>query len=382
MISAISLEEPQRGRPPWRIAHTEASLGWGGQERRVMTELWGFQKRGCPVWLIAPAGSQIYQRALASNVPVRPLAVGKIHFLGSVIRLARWLRENRIQILNTHSSRDGWLAGLAGRWARVPLLIRSRHIDVTYPNRWLSRIAFTTLADQVLTTSEKITAHLKSRFNLRDDQVSTVPTGIDLSEFAPEGPRAELPRKPGPPLVGMVSVLRSWKGHDFFLQAIERLNHEGFAACYVIVGDGPMRPHLERQIAERRLGECVALAGHREDVPAVLRALDLLVMPSTAHEGVPQIGLQALAVKTPVVGSDVGGIPEIIRPNHTGRLTPPSDAVALARAIREALDETEATRRMADRGRLWVEQNHSLDQMLNTLHRLYRRQLPPEPRTK
>jgi glycosyltransferase involved in cell wall biosynthesis len=174
-------------------------------------------------------------------------------------------------------------------------------------------------------------------------------------------------------------VLRSWKGHDFFLQAIERLNHEGFAARYVIVGDGPKRAHLEQQIAERRLGECVALTGHREDVPAVLRALDLLVMPSTAHEGVPQIGLQALAVKTPVVGSDVGGIPEIIRPNHTGRLAPPSDAVGLAQAIREALGETEATRRMADSGRLWVEQNHSVEQMLDVLHRLYRRQLPPAP---
>lgn len=149
----------------------------------------------------------------------------------------------------------------------------------------------------------------------------------------------------------------------------------------MIVGDGPIRPHLEQQIAERRLGENVALTGHREDVSAVLRALDLLVIPSTAHEGVLQIGLQALAVKTPVVGSDVGGIPEIIRPNHTGRLVPPSDAAGLARAIREALGETETTRRMTDSGRLWVEQNHSLDQMLNTLHRLYRRQLPPEPRT-
>lgn len=59
----------------------------------------------------------------------------------------------------------------------------------------------------------------------------------------------------------------------------------------MIVGDGPIRPHLEQQIAERRLGENVALTGHREDVSAVLRALDLLVIPSTAHEGVLQIGL-------------------------------------------------------------------------------------------
>ncbi len=120
----------------------------------------------------------------------------------------------------------------------------------------------------------------------------------------------------------------------------------------------------------------MTLTGHREDVPEILRALAVLVIPSTKHEGIPQIGLQALATKTPVVGSDAGGIPEIIRHGETGRIFPAGDAQALARAICETLTETDATRAMTERGRALVEKNHSLGTMLEAIDALYRRHLP------
>ncbi len=131
-----------------------------------MAELSGFQRRGSEVWLIAPTDSEIFQRATAHQIPTEPLRLGKMNFPWEVIRLARWLRKNRIEVVNTHSSRDGWLVGLAARLARVPLIIRTRHIDVDYPNRWLSRHAFTTFADYVLTTSHKIKVHFQEMFDL------------------------------------------------------------------------------------------------------------------------------------------------------------------------------------------------------------------------
>jgi glycosyltransferase involved in cell wall biosynthesis len=174
----------------------------------------------------------------------------------------------------------------------------------------------------------------------------------------------------------MVSVLRSWKGHSTFLKAAQILKRENFPARYVIVGAGPMRQVIEQETNELQLRDVVTLTGHREDVPAVLRALPLLIIPSIRHEGVPQIGLQALAAKTPVIGSDVGGIPEIIRPGETGRIFPACDAEALARCIREALSDLAATRAMSERGRVMVEQKHSLETMLDTLSALYQRRLP------
>lgn len=363
----------------WRIVHSEASLGWGGQEHRVLAELTGFQRRGHAVALLASVESRIFQRATAAGIRCEPLRVGRLRFPFEAARLARRLQRERADIVNPHSSADGWLVGVAGRLAGVPLMIRSRHIDVTYPNAWLSRHAFTTLADHVLTTSNKITAHFQEVFHLPPDRITTVPTGIDLEQFSPAGPRAELPLPPGPaaaPVIGMVSVLRSWKGHPTFLEAARRLRDEGFAARFVIVGEGPQRENLLRQIAEMKLEDTVRLAGHREDVPAVLRALNVLVIASTQHEGVPQIGLQALACRTPVVGSDAGGTPEIIRAGETGRNFPAGDAAALAAAIRAACTETAVTQAMTERGRQRVERHHSLDHMLDRLEEIYRWHLP------
>jgi glycosyltransferase involved in cell wall biosynthesis len=364
----------------WRIVHAESSCGWGGQEHRVLTELAGFQERGCDVRLLAPVGSEVFPRAQAAGIPCQPLAGERWQFPFAVINAVAWLRRIRPQVVNTHSSRDGWLVGLAARLARVPFLVRTRHIDVDYPNRWVSRQAYTTLADHVLTTSRKITAHFQEIFHLPDRRISTVPTGIDLDVFLPSGPKADRlagREAAGKRLVGMVSVLRSWKGHATFLQAARRLLDDGLAAHFVIVGEGPIRRELEAQIEEFKLGNHVALAGHREDVPAVLRALDVLAIPSTRHEGVPQIGLQALACRTPVVGSDVGGIPEIIREGETGRVFPANEAAQLASRIQETLRQPEQTRRMAERGRALVEAEYSDGAMLDKLDAIYRRHLIP-----
>lgn len=363
----------------WRIVHSEASLGWGGQEHRVLAELVGFQKRGCDVWLLAPAHSKIVQRAKSAGIPCEALDGTRWKFPLTVLQTAAWLRRIRPHVVNTHSSRDGWLVGLAARLARVPLVIRSRHIDVDYPHPWISRHAFTTLADHVLTTSDKITAHFQELFGLPDDRISTVPTGIDLNRFRPDGPKAALPIPDGGknlPLVGMVSVLRSWKGHPTFLKAARLLLEAGVRAHFVVVGGGAPVEHFENLAQAEGVRELVTFTGHREDVPEILRALSLLVIPSTRHEGVPQIGLQALACKTPVVGSDVGGIPEIIRSGETGRIFPANDDRALAANIAETLQRAEEARRMAERGRLMVEQHHSLEAMLNQLDAIYRGHLP------
>ena len=340
----------------WRIVHSEASTGWGGQERRIMAELHGFRQRGHDVWLLAPPHSKIFQLAQADDIACEPADFARWKHPFEALRLAAWLRRIRPHVVNPHSSRDGWVVGVAGRLARVPLIIRTRHIDVDYPNKLVSRHAYTTLADHVLTTSDRITKHFQEMFALPDDRITTAPTGIDLNLFSPAGTKAAIaPDGNSAPLIGMVSVLRSWKGHVTFLDAIVRLKAAGFTARYVIVGDGPQQQNIERIITERTLNDVVSLTGNRDDVPAVLRALSVIIIPSTKHEGVPQIGLQALACKTPVIGSDVGGIPEIIRPGKTGRIFPGSDDAALAAAIRETFANADQTRAMTERGRALVE---------------------------
>ena len=354
-----------------------------------MAELTGFQRRGCSVWLVAHPDSQIMARARAAGINTRPCTFDRRMLPLETVRMALWLCREKIQIVNTHSSRDAWLLGLAARLAGTRVLLRTRHIDVIDRSPQISKHKFTTLADHTLTTSQKITHYIRSTYSLPANRASTLPTGIDLKLYHTDGPKAELPVLSGPgaaPVVGMVSVLRSWKGHSTFFAAIKILREAGREFQFVVVGGGAPIEVYAAKAGTYGVEDYVKFTGQREDVADVLRALDVLCIPSLAHEGVPQIGLQALACGTPVVGSDCGGIPEIIVEGSSGRIFPTGDAVALAARIVETIDQQERTEQMCRAGRSQVESHHSLDIMLDRLSEIYVRHLgrstEPEPASK
>ncbi len=369
---------PPPTQRPWRIAHAETSLGWGGQEIRILTEMTALRARGHQLLLAAPEQSRIFARAREEQFAVFPLGAEKLSFPVSVLRLCRFLRSEAVDILNPHSSRDGWIAGLAGRLAGVPFIVRSRHFEVPITSPSFSRVVFTRLADHLITTSPKITAQLQATFSLPDERVSTVPTGIDPELFYPTGAKASLPAPTDQaswPRIGMIAVLRAAKGHTTLVRAARRLHDTGLPVRLVFAGEGPSRGPIDEEIARQRLGHCVQFLGYREDVPELLRALDLLAIPSL-HEGIPQIALQALATEVPVVGSDVGGIPSVIEAGQTGRLFPAGNDVALAETIRTALTQVAAMRSMAEEGRRRVLERHTVAVMADALEAIYRRHLP------
>jgi len=341
-----------------------------------MAELCGFHQRGQQVTLVAHPESKVIQRAQNTGISVKSCRFDRKKLPLEAIRLAFWLRQNQIDIVNTHSSRDGWLLGIAARLARTPLLIRSRHIDVDYPHPSVSKHAFTTFADHVLTTSDRITSHFRQIFPIGPEEITTLPTGVDTKHFSPEGPRAILPVQPDTPVVGMVSVLRSWKGHDTFFRAIHLLRQQRQPIQFLVVGGGGNATAYERMAIQEGIGPAVTFVGHREDIPETLRALDVLCIPSKAHEGIPQIGLQALSCRTAVVGSDCGGIPEIIRDGETGRIFPAGDHESLARRIVETIQQKTETERLRQAGHRLVTEQHSLEVMLDKLENIYRRHLP------
>jgi glycosyltransferase involved in cell wall biosynthesis len=358
---------------PWRILHTESSRGWGGQEMRVFAELEWMRARGNWVALAAHPVSRIARRAREAGILFYPLGTHKALLPWNVVKLAAWMKKQRIDIVNTHSSNDGWTAGLAARLAGC-ILIRSRHIEVDYPNRFLSGIAFRALPHHLLTTSRRIADRLTAELQIPPARVTCLPTGIDLERFDPATPgtlRGDLGLAPDVALVGMVSVLRSWKGHSTFLDAAALLLKSGRPIHFAIAGDGPGRDELAQKIARAPWQGRVTLLGHRNDVENVLASLDLLVLPSYAHEGIPQIILQAHAMARPVVATTIGGIPEVVEEGVTGLLVPPRDPEALAEKISLLLEDAPLRGRIGAAARKKAEAQHSLDQMGERLLDLY-----------
>lgn len=357
-----------------RILHSESSLGWGGQEVRVLVELEWVRAHGHWVALAAHPESAIAKRAQAAGILFYPLRTHKALLPLEVIRLAAWLLHNRVELVNTHSSNDGWLAGIAARLAGCTL-IRSRHIEVDYPNKFWSSVAFHLLPRHVITTSQVIADRLVKELGVPPSRATCISTGVDLVKFDPalkSTLREELGLPSETTLVGMISVLRSWKGHATFLDAAASLLKSSKRPIhFVIAGDGPGRQELAGKVSQAPWKGNVTLLGHRADVPNVLAALDVLVLPSYAHEGIPQIILQAQAMGRGIVATTVGGIPEVVTDGVTGLLVLPRDPEALAAKISALLEDAELRSRLGQQARKEIERNHSLDAMGGRLLALY-----------
>jgi glycosyltransferase involved in cell wall biosynthesis len=358
----------------YTILHTESSLGWGGQERRILAEARAMQARGHRLLLGCDPRGELFLRARRAGFPALSLQFGGWRNFAAGLTLRRFLRRERADILNTHSSLDSWVGTLAlGGWKR-PGLVRTRHLSTpvqgTLPTRWLYQ-----RPGAIITTSRDIKELLERRVYAAPDRVFAIPTGVDPGAFAPREPDLQLRARLGIPpdsfIWGMVSVFRSWKGHLYALEALKELTDAGLKTCLLVVGEGPYRAVIEPRIEELGVAEHVRLAGYQEEVAPYLALMAVLVMASYGHEGVPQAALQALALGKPVVGTRVGGIPEVVIPGKTGLLVPPKDPGALALAVRQLAADPSLRAEMGRGGREMVLEKYSLERMAAAVEAVY-----------
>ena len=319
---------------PLRILHTESSLGWGGQEIRVLTEARGVARRGHEVLLAAPRESRIHAEAARYGVIALPLPIARKGVAGP-FALRMLFTKRRFDVVNTHSSTDSWCAALAcATLGGAPPLVRTRHISAPAPRNAATRWLYTRAASRVVTTGERLREQVIEETGALPSNVVSIPTGIDLERFRPADravARAALGLVPDGPLIGIVATLRSWKGHRYLLDAFAALGRAD--ARLVVVGDGPQRSALETLAVNLDLAERVRFAGNQADVAPWMQALDIFCLPSYANEGVPQALMQAMACALPVVTTPVGSIEEIVTGGVTGVLVPPEDPVRLREAL-------------------------------------------------
>ncbi len=317
---------------------------------------------------------------------------------GSLVRLIR--REAPL-LVHTHTSKAGILGRRAARTARVPAVVHTPHGHVFhgYAGGAKTRLfiaaerAAAKLADRLIAlTQREMEEHLELGIG-RPAQWRVVHSGVDLSRFIDREDhrprvRAELGLEPGDVVLGTVGRLVEIKGHCHLLHAFQQLvetasmrpRGEGRLRL-VLVGDGPLQAPLAEQA--RGLGlsirtpeggrgdASVIFAGLRRDVPDLLSAFDLFVLPSL-NEGMGRVLVEAMAAELPCVASRVSGIPDVVAEGETGLLVPPADATALAAAMAELLADRDGAARMGMRGRVRAEAGFGLPSMLQGLDALYR----------
>ncbi|MGH8519384.1 MAG: glycosyltransferase family 4 protein [Panacagrimonas sp.] len=351
-----------------KIVHTESSLGWGGQEIRVLSESQGLIRRGHDVRLLCPPEARIHAEAPNWDVPVVALPIAWKRPVGVKV-LYTWLKQNRCDLVSTHSSTDAWLTALALLAMGRPIpMVRTRHISAPVPRNPPTRWLYTRATARIVTTGEALKQELIDKNGFPAQRIDSVPTGIDTKRYRPgdkAAARAALKFPAGRKFVGIVATLRSWKGHRYLIEALPAGAH------LVIVGDGPMREVLEKLVLERQLSLRVWFAGNQADVVPWLQAFDVFALPSYANEGVPQALAQAMAVGLPCVTTSVGGIGELARHEETALVAPAEDATALRAALQRLLSDEFLRKKLGDAARRHAAANFSYEGMLDGMERIY-----------
>jgi len=332
-----------------RILHTESSCGWGGQEIRILTEMEGMIGRRYEMHLLCPEESTIYGVAQKNNLPVTAIPIARKKLRG-MFALRKWLRQNRVDVIITHSSTDSWLAAVACKtMLRPPRIIRLRHVSAAVPNNFPTRWLYNNACEHIVTTGKCIRDQLINDNGFAPQRITSIPTGLDLQKFSPgdkKAARKQLDLPESKHIIGIIATLRSWKGHCHLIEAFSRLIKQHENLHLLIVGEGPIREPLETLVDEFNLKEEVTFAGNQENTVPWFQSIDTFVLPSYANEGVPQALMQAMACRLPVIGGAVGGLPETIEEGKTGLLFPPKDVSALVCAIEKLLDAPQLAEQM------------------------------------
>lgn len=330
--------------------------------------------RGHNVAIACQPDSQILREAKAAGIPTVPMRLRKGLDVAGIARCLQAIRARRIELVHTHSSPDAWTCGVAARQAGVRV-IRSRHLSTPVKRGWSSRFVYGRLADRVITSGQVIRDHLIQTCALDPARIVSIPAGIDVQRFAPVSDSSAVRRELGLGeadfVVGIVAVLRSWKGHSHLIDAVHRLA-DNVSAKLLVVGTGPQEDALKHKIKQLGVESRVLMLGYRTDVPRLIGAMDCAVLPATRNEATSQALPQALAMKVPVIATAVGGLPEVVIDRQTGLLIPPGDADALYRALLRVHQYPAEAKHMAERGYAHVHANFTLEKMIERTEVVYK----------
>ena len=343
-----------------------------------MNELTVLREMGHAALLVCQPGARLGIRASEAGFPVTHIKMRGSLDLSAILALRRFMGEQAIDIVNTHSGRDTQLAGMAARslglfGGKRPRIVRTRHLALPIT----SKFSYVTLPDHVVTVSHHVGEYLISA-GVPADHITAVPTGIDLSRYLGNenggSLRAELGLPADVPLIGTVAILRRKKGHAELLEAVPLVLARFPEAHFVFAGDGPQQQNLEQRISELGLQGKVHMLGLRRDVVNVLQSLDLFVLP-THQEALGTAFIEAAAVGIPAIGTRVDGVPEAIADGETGLLVPLEDSSAIAAAIIALLADPARRRAMGEAAQARVRKLYSREVMVQNMLALYQRLL-------
>ena len=363
---------------PAKVMLVAIGLGVGGTETHILELASRLDRSRFTVTVCAlKPGGTMAQELEKRGVRVLSLdGTGKLD-ARVMVRLFKLLRSEQPDIVQAFLFWANVAARACGRILRAFPVISSYHDEVVSEG-WLVRVVdrlTLTWTDRIVCCSGAVGRSVVSRIGGKIEHCTIIPFGVDIEQFeaTAAATRRELGLRDNQKVIGTVCrLVEPKKGLRFLLQAMAVLARKyGQPPCQLlIVGDGPSRHELELLREQLDLSSWVVFAGSRRDIPRVLHALDVFVLPSL-YEGFGIALLEAMAAGKPVIATAVGGIPEFVLSGETGLLVEPGNVQALADAIDRLLSHPQQARIMGAKGRIRVGESYHISTVVRQHEQVY-----------
>ncbi|MDP2960068.1 MAG: glycosyltransferase family 4 protein [candidate division Zixibacteria bacterium] len=294
-----------------------------------------------------------------------------------IVQFSSLLREHKPDIIETHGHKANFIAFVLKRFIDKPWIA---YVHGWTDEDWKIRIYnrldkfLLKFPDRVVAVSKELASKLYP-LGIQERKIKVIYNAA-YEKGMPEGsPPLEVRKEFKVPeenkLLGVIGRLSPEKGQIYFLQAFSKVIEIFPQVTALIVGEGPDEKKLKEYCALKKLNSQVIFTGYQKDINSIYKSLDLIVLPSLS-EGMPVVALEGMFFEKPVIGTKVGGMPEVVIDRNTGILVPPEDPASLARAILELLTDESKGVTLTENARKFVLENYSLEQRVKSIIELYR----------
>lgn len=307
---------------------------WGGGEKWMILAAKGLISKGHQVVIGCRPHSELGKKAQANNIPVFEISIGSDLSLSGAVKLYRYGRQHKVDVIIGCQNKDVRIAGVIRRFIGNPVVLSRQGVRLIR-NNLKYRLTFLPFCEGIITNTITLKNEYDS-FGWWDDAfVKVIHNGVEVSDWQSVGFDYHAfinGQCSKPKIVLSAGRLATQKGYDLLIDAAAEVCCQRSDVFFFIAGKGKLKKELTQQIVDKGLSDRVFILGFQRDLGSLFNGADLFVL-SSLYEGMPNVVMEAMANRVPVVSSEVNGVSELLGVNNCGIIIPPGDSKALRDAI-------------------------------------------------
>jgi len=360
-----------------KVIHLVEELTIGGLEKILTSIVLNLDKEkyNVSVWCLREGGF-FANKLVKEGIDVKILHISTSRNPLSIYKLYKLLKNCKFDIIHTHAYSAGTIGRMSAFLASIPVIISHNHSVYDYYNRYYHFVErlLSLITDRIICISDIVNRFANETQRINAKRLITIHNGIDsehpVSEKRTSGLRKELDIPVDHSVICTIAHMEEHKGIKYLLESASLLLQSRNNISFLLVGEGALKEELKILCADLKIEKNVIFAGERSDIPEILSLTDIFVLPSI-REGLPLTILEAMACSKPVIATNVGGVPEVVKDRVSGILVPPKDPEALHSAMNELLGNREKLMKMGYNGKRVCNESFDSKTMIGKIEDLY-----------